>query len=79
MVSDGDGPIGSYRVSDVARHEDGFATTDDKFQGVLYTTWVTRWKGLEVRSRFGVRGCFQVVEDMDKLFASTPPSCRFSL
>ena len=57
---------------DVADEISVSEVTPEQLHGALDTTWVNRWKGLEVRSRLCVRGCFQQVEDLDKLFASTP-------
>lgn len=38
--------------------------------GALDTTWVNIWNGLEVSSTLCIRGCFQVLEGLNKLFAS---------
>lgn len=47
------------RNVDVADDIPTSAVTDDELCGALDTTWVNRWKRLEVRSRLCGRGCFQ--------------------
>ena len=46
--------------------------TQEEQDSALDTTWAYRWKGSDVRCRLCIRGCFQVIEDLDLLFASTP-------